>query len=125
MSVKSTVSSCRSGSGSCCAPVRNASISPMQRFGVAGERGVVDALELDELRARDLLGDEAGALDRPERVAAAVQDEGRHRDRRQHVADVDLGGEPNGRLRHRRARREPLVARPPAREVGSPSTLGA
>ncbi len=48
---------------------------------------MVHAGQLDQLRARDALGHEAGALDRYDALARSVEDEGRHADGRQDVPD--------------------------------------
>ncbi len=90
MSVNSTVASIRSGSRSCRVPVRNSSISPITRLGVADGEHVVAALELHVAGARHLRRDVAGVLDLDEAVLCAVHHERRHADRGQHVAHVDL-----------------------------------
>ncbi len=48
---------------------------------------MVHAGQLDQLRARDALGHEAGALDRYDALARSVEDEGRHADGGQDVPD--------------------------------------
>ena len=60
MSVKSTVASTRSRSGGGRTPVRNSSTSSRIESASPEVRQVIDALELDELRARDVLGEIGG-----------------------------------------------------------------
>ena len=89
MSVKSTVASTRSAPAPRRTPVRNSSISSR----IASDRrptAVVVARQLDQPRARDVLGHETGALDGNDAVAGPVHDQRRHADRRQDVAHVDL-----------------------------------
>jgi hypothetical protein len=48
---------------------------------------VIATWELDVSRARDVLGEVPGSI---RSILGAVEDKGRHADRRQHVPDVDL-----------------------------------
>ena len=78
---------------------------------VAHEGQMVDSAELDEPRRGDLCRDPAPLFDVRVAVAAPVQDERGHRDRRQHVADVDLRVHPSEKERRAGARRAPQPPR--------------
>ena len=94
---------------------------------------------LDELGARDVLGEVSPRLHRDHAVVGPMEHECRHADRRQHVPDVDLHRDPEpGKCRGRRAREparlgvplpEPLVVgkargKRPDAEVGrAPASL--
>ena len=73
---------------------------------------VIDAGQLDEPGSRDLLGHVAAAADRERPIAGAVEDERRHADRWQHVADVDLGVHLEQRQRRRLGSRPSAGAAP-------------
>ena len=75
---------------------------------------MIDALELDELRARDVLGEIAAMADVAVDVVLPVQHEGRHLDRRQDRTHVDLGVHAEVGERVAGPMRQPLVLAPPA-----------
>src|SRR5207247_8767135 len=83
------------------------------RVGVAGMDEAVGAGYLDEFRARDVLAQVAAELDRKETEVGPMDDERRHVDRRQHVADIDAEHELRDGSASARARAHPLVPRPP------------
>ena len=83
---------------------------------VADERQVIVAGQLDQRRARDPAGDVAAFVDRQQPIVGAVQDQRRHADRRQHVADVDVGVHPRQRQRRAGAGAHPQVGAPPVAE---------
>jgi hypothetical protein len=83
------------------------------RVGVLPPGHVVLARQLDVPRPRDPPGHVAAALDLEGAVADAVQDEGRHADRRQDVPDVHLVVHLEERDVGARARAHPEEPRPP------------
>ena len=74
---------------------------------------MIVARQLDEVRAGDEAGDVAAFLDAQAPIAGAMHDQRRHLDRRQDVADVDLGVHSRERDRSGRTRAHPQVRRPP------------
>src|SRR2546426_9717525 len=69
---------------------------------------MVDAVELDVLRARNPFGDVATLMHRDNEFTAAVEDERRDGDRREHVSNVDLAVHASERGSCARTRRQPL-----------------
>ena len=120
MSVKSTVASTRSGSRLLREPVRNSSISSIVCSAPSWKGKWSLPSSSTYFASGDVLGQITPGLDRDHPVAGAMDDERRHADRRQDVANVDLHRDPEpGERRRRRAREatglcvplpEPLVA---------------
>ena len=81
--------------------------------GVTEPWPVVRAGQFDVRRGRQVLGQVSRVIDMDPRVARAMQDQDRLRDRRQQIADVHTHVHPNDVLCHRRAGRHPQVASPP------------
>ena len=79
-------------------------------LGLPEPRDVRVARELDEARTRDARRDPPRLVDVDVAVADPLQHEGRHANRRQHVAHVDLRVHPQQRRRRAGARRVPHVA---------------
>ena len=81
--------------------------------GVLCKQKVVGARQLYVTRAGDVLGQVAAVLGTAERVTGAVQDQGRHADRRQDRARVGVVRTAQQRDGSARAGGKALVARPP------------
>ena len=62
----------------------------VQHILIKGLQQMVFTRELDILRPSDVLSQVAPTFDRHKRITLAVEDQGRHVDRRQKVADIDL-----------------------------------
>jgi hypothetical protein len=84
---------------------------------VAGRWEVVDTVQLDVLRAGNVLGEVTRGLHGDRALAGVVEDEGRHPDHRQHIPDVDVGDDAPDGPRRTRARRLAHEARPPVAEA--------
>src|SRR6185437_561722 len=87
------------------------------RLGVAREDQMVVARQLDQLRAWDALRQVAAATDLEPAVAAPMEDEGRHADRGQKLADVDLQRHLQDPACRGRARAQTQILRPPPAEL--------
>ncbi len=124
MSVKRTVARTRCGSGAGRTPVRKSWISADDRLLVAGPDHVVDAGQLDELRAGYVLGEIASVLDAEPARLGSVDDERRHPDPRQEVPHVTLVDEPDDRHRAARTGGLALVACPGLPQLASPPGSG-
>jgi len=83
------------------------------------QRHVVRAVDLDESRVPDLLGEVPAVIHADECVVAAVDQQGRCRDERQDVTDVELVDRPRLRDGHPRRAGEPFDAAPPLDDAGS------
>ena len=126
MSVNRTVASTRSGSGAAADAGEELLDLVEQRVLVADPRQVVVAGQLDEAARRGSARRGSGRPRRNGAVAGAVEDERRHADRRQDVADVDLGVHPRQRDGRAGARAHAQVASPTsALNAGSSTWLGA
>ena len=62
----------------------------VQHILVEGLEQMVVAGQLDVFGSGDIASQEPSGFDRDQRIALAMEDQGRHRDRRQKIADVDL-----------------------------------
>ncbi len=77
----------------------------VQHVLIEGLEQMVAAGQLDESGSRNVASQLSAGVDRHERIAHAMQDQGRHPDRRQNIGDVDLivgpqQGNDSGRTRH-------------------------
>ena len=75
---------------------------------------MIEARKFEQPRSRNVSRKKTSAFDVNERVSLGVDDQGRHADRGQNIADVDLGGHPHHRHGGSRARTQSLEATPPS-----------
>ena len=82
------------------------------------EKQMIGSLDFDQPCAWNVLGKKSSELDRDQRVFRTVNDQGRHLNRGQDIADVNLHGHSYNRHGCRRACTQSLEAAPPLLQSG-------
>src|SRR6266481_470376 len=77
------------------------------------KKEMIVSRQLEQSCARNVLGKKASMFDADERVTGAVDDQSRHVDRAQNIADIDLADNPHDSHGSRRPRAKPLETAPP------------
>jgi hypothetical protein len=80
---------------------------------VVDKEEMIISRQFEQSRSRNMLGKKASMFDADKRVPRAMDDQSRHVDRGQNIADIDLADHPHDRQSSRRARAKSLEAAPP------------